>query len=129
MPAPSFLEDRKTAVCPACGKRYASNEGWSWVCVACGPDATAQSLVDVAAAIASLTAPVVAYGICPTDGCLLLPGETFRTCPACRARDQDLGSLYHRYRYTDTEHDPKRPVAWRLKGHIQVPVYEQSEVA
>jgi hypothetical protein len=96
------------------------------VCFDCGPEAQAQALVDVAAAIVVATAPVVAYGICPADDCLLLPGET---CPACRARDQDLGGHYRRYHYTDTEHDPKRPVAWRLKGHIQVPVYEQSEVA
>jgi hypothetical protein len=127
MGAPSFLEGRTVAVCPACGKRYASNDGWSWVCFGCGPDATAQALVDVATALAAATAPVVAYRICTADGCLLMPGET---CPACRARDRDLGGHYRRYHYTETEHDPKRPVAWRPNGRgIQVPVYEQSEVA
>lgn len=124
MRAPSFLEGRTTAVCPACGKRYASNEGWAWVCFACGPDAQAQALVDVAAAIALATVPVVALDICPVDGCLLVAGET---CPACRVRA--VGAFHRRYHYTDTEHDPKRPVAWRRKGNIQVPVYEQSEVA
>lgn len=122
----SHAAGRVLAVCTRCGDQYTSNDGWAWVCYGCGPDATAESIAGVVQMLVNAVTPTVEYGTCPVDGCLLLPGET---CPACRARDRDLGAHYRRYHYTETEHDPKRPVAWIRKGLIQVPVYEQSEVA
>lgn len=126
MPAASFVEGRTIAVCPFCLARYASNDGWAWACYACGPDAQVQSLIAVAQALADATAPDLSR-TCPHDGCLVLPGET---CPACRVRDRARSKDQRLRGYSDTEHDPKRPVAWRPNGRgIQVPVYEQSEVA
>jgi hypothetical protein len=126
MTGASYAAGRTIALCTRCGGQYPSNDGWAWVCYACGPDAAAESIAGVAQQILNALTPDIKYSTCPTDGCLLLPGET---CPACRARDQALGAHYRRYHYTDTEHDPKRPVAWRPNGRgIQVPVYE-SEVA
>lgn len=50
-------------------------------------------------------------------------------CTACTQKAAWAAKQMSAYTYTDDEHDPKRPVAWRLKGAIRVPVYEQSEVA
>ena len=51
-------------------------------------------------------------------------------CSACTKKAEWAARQTAAYTYTDDEPDPKRPVAWRPNGRgIQVPVYEQSEVA
>lgn len=127
MPRASFATGRTIAVCDRCRRQYTSNDGWAWCCYECGPDAQAEALVEVTRELADSFAPADPGRTCPHDGCLLVPGER---CPACRVRDRARSKYQRLQGYSDTEHDPKRPVAWRLKGNIQVPVYEQqSEVA
>lgn len=125
MPAPTREAARWLAVCGWCAKRYATEDGWAWACKSCAPDALLESLAGVALELEQLANPQPTTDLCPHDGCLLLKGEQ---CPACRVRDRPDRN-HRQTHYSDTEHDPKRPVAWVRKGHIQVPVYDQSEVA
>lgn len=55
--------------------------------------------------------------------------RTRETCSLCAQKAAWAARETAVYTYTDDEPDPKRPVAWRRQGLIQVPVYEQSEVA
>jgi len=72
------------------------------------------------------------FGRCPCGTALRTEGEY---CSKCRRKlDRATASkrptgnrLWRQSNYTDDEHDPKRPVAWRTKGAIKIPVYEQPE--
>lgn len=125
MPAPTLRPGRRIAVCGWCGDHYASEDGWAWACGACAPGALLESLTGVAELLVQVTTAVPDRLLCPHDGCLLLAGER---CPVCRLRDRSEKS-WRLFNYSDTEHDPKRPASWARKGLIQVPVYDQSEVA
>lgn len=51
-------------------------------------------------------------------------------CGPCTRKAEWVARTTATYGYAEDEADPKRPVAWRPNGKgIQVPVYEQSEVA
>lgn len=123
----TFAEGRWMAVCVRCRTSYRTWDGWAWACPECGLDAQAEALVEVARVVLAALDPLPPILLCPHDGCALLPGEA---CPACQVTEKDRRSKAERLlTYSDTEPDPKRPVAWRHRRGIQVPVYDQSEVA
>lgn len=119
---PTRLRSRTLVACPWCGKHFPTEDGWAWACGACAGAALLEALAGITAAICDDVSP----RICPLDGCLVMPDES---CPACEVRGVPPARRRNRLQYSDKEHDPKRPVAWVRRGLIQVPVYEQSEVA
>lgn len=121
MPRPTRDASRRLAICRWCLRRYSTEDGWAWACGSCATTALLESLAGIAEELVQMVTPEPITELCPNDGCLLLIGEQ---CPACRP-----GKNWRLTNYSDTEHDPKRPVTWVRKGSIQVPVYDQSEVA
>lgn len=123
----THIAGRWIAVCTRCRTPYRTWDGWAWVCRECGLDAQAEAVVEVARVVLAALAPLPPILLCPHDGCALVPGEP---CPACQVNEREFRSKAERLlTYSDTEHDPKRPVTWRPRRGIQVPVYDQSEVA
>lgn len=140
---------RTHVICPLCHTRYRGEEVGP--CLTCAPTVLLDALVGILAAIEE----EVRAWTCPLDGCLVMPDER---CPACKVREIRppvhcvCGRRIHkaaesacwecvrrtrpqkrpsrrRQQYTDTEHDPKRPVAWVRRGLIQYPVYRESGAA